>query len=107
MRRNGHLFIKNQDITPELLPPDRLARSAAIAAGLPDSEIIDIARHVATLRITDVDGIVVGDVTSTGFTVYLGGFDWVTYPCPPHLLSRFPDLMPLPQQVFSVPEEDL
>jgi hypothetical protein len=101
------LFIKVQDMTPELLPPDRLARAEAIAAGLPDSEIIDIERHVASLRIADVDGLVTGDVTTTGFTVYLGGFDWVTYPSPPHLLARFPDLMPLPQQVFSVPEEDL
>lgn len=101
------MFVRYQDIIPEMLPPDRWARASAIAAGLPDSEIVEIARHIATLRVAGVDGSVTGDVTGTGFTVYLGGFDWVTYPNPPHLLSRFPDLMPLPQQVLNVQEDDL
>jgi hypothetical protein len=58
------------------------------------------------LQVPGVDKPVTGDLARSGFTVYLGGFDWVTYPTPAFLLQKFPDLMPLPQQVFNVPEAE-
>ena len=45
--------------------------------------------------------IVEGDVTQSGLTVYMGGFDWITYQTPQVLLQKFPEFLPLPQQVFS------
>jgi hypothetical protein len=101
------LFLKYQELDPEFLPPERWERATSIAVGLPNAEVVEIERRSVKLRMPETDDLVDGDVSRTGFTVYLGGFDWVTYPTPQYLLQKFPDLMPLPQQVFNVPDEDL
>lgn len=93
------MFFRWPDIPADLLSPERAERAKAIADGLPDSEIVAIERHNVKLMLPD-DEEVEGDVTQSGFTVYLGGFDWVTFPTPPHLLQKFPEFLPLPQQVF-------
>ena len=101
------MFVRFQDLTQEELPPDRWERANAIGAGLANAELVEIVRHFVKLRLPGIDDLVDADMSRTGVTVYLGGFDWVTYPAPPHLLSRFPDLAQLPQQVFNAPEEEV
>ena len=98
------MFLDYEELVPEILSPDRLEWARAIGLGLDKSEIVDVLRRTVTLSIPGVGKPVVGDLARSGFTVYLGGFDWVTYPTPSYLLQKFPDLMPLPQQVFNTPE---
>jgi hypothetical protein len=98
------VFYRYEELEPDVMLPDRLARAEAIAQGLPDAEIHAMERRQVDLHLPTLDEVVQGDVSRTGFTVYLGGFDWVTFPTPPHVLSKFPDLMPLPQQAYT-PEE--
>jgi hypothetical protein len=100
------VFLKYPDIPAGVLADDKAARVEAIAQGLQRSEIVDIRRRFVTLQLRTSDELVEGDVTTTGFTVYLGGFDWVTFPTPQHLLQRFPEFLPLPQQVFQSDEEE-
>jgi hypothetical protein len=97
------LFYKYQALTPNALAPRKSERATMIAAGLPESEIVDIERHFVRLYLPNLGETIDGDVTNRGFTVYLGGFDWVTFPTPPHLLQKLPEFMPLPQQAF-IPE---
>lgn len=99
------MFYKYQSLTPDALPPDRLQRANSIAEGLPEAEILDVERRFVRLQLPNLDEVVEGDVTRTGFTVYLGGFDWVTFTTPQVLLQRFPEFMPLPQQVYATEEE--
>ena len=81
--------------------------SERIARGLPMAEIVEIERRKIKVRLFGSDEIVPGDITQSGFTVYLGGFDWVTFSTPQHILQKFPEDLPLPQQVYSVDAEDL
>ncbi|MFN2115495.1 MAG: hypothetical protein ACK2T6_07250 [Anaerolineae bacterium] len=92
------MFHQYKSLTPNALPPEKAERAALIAAGLPDSEIVNIVRRTVTLHLPNLDEDIEGDVTHNGYTVYLGGFDWVTFPTPPHLLQHFPEFVPLPQQ---------
>jgi len=100
------LFHKYQDLAPGALPEHSAVRADAIAAGLPKADVLDVERRVVTLHVPGIEGDVVGDITRMGFTVYLGGFDWVTFQTPQHLLHKFPEFMPLPQQVLN-PEDEI
>lgn len=100
------MFYRIEDLQPDVIMEDRYERAAAIAQALPDAEIRTIDRRQVTLFLPAAGAEVVGDVSRSGFTVYLGGFDWVTYPAPPQILAKFPELAPLPQQTFS-PDEAL
>ncbi len=73
---------------------------------LPDAEIRVIDRRVVTLHLPNLKSDVTGDVSRTGFTVYFGGFDWVTFVAPSQIVSKFPDLAPLTQQTYA-PDEAL
>jgi hypothetical protein len=94
------VFLKYPDINQGSLEPDKAAWVETIAQGLQRAEVLDVRRRFVTLRLRSDDETVEGDVTSSGFTVYLGGFDWVTFPTPPQLLQRFPEFLPLPQPGF-------
>jgi hypothetical protein len=94
------MFLNYPDIPASALAPAKLARVESIAQGLQRAEIVEIRRRNITLRLRGDDETVEGDVTTTGLTVYLGGFDWVTFPTPQHVLQRYPEFLPLPQQVF-------
>jgi hypothetical protein len=98
------VFYRYEELQADALQADRYQRAVAIAAGLPDAEIRAIEHRVVDLYLPNMDEVVQGDMSRNGFTVYLGGFDWVTFVAPPHLLSRFPEFLPLPQQT-AVPEE--
>jgi len=100
------VFLKYPDIPPSALSPEKTDRVEAIAQGLQRSEVVDVRRRFVTLRMRGSEELVEGDVTASGFTVYLGGFDWVTFHTPQHLLQRFPEFLPLPQQVFRGDEEE-
>ena len=99
------MFFKYPDIEEGSLAPEKDQRVIEIAAVLPKSEIVSMQRRFVELRGADGD-VVTGDVAPGGFTVYLGGFDWVTFPTPQHVLLHYPELMPLPQQPYR-PDEDL
>ncbi len=94
------MFYRWPDIPENGLTRERAEIAAAIAAGLPKAEIVDHDRRFVRFRIPGHDRVFEGDVTQAGVTVYLGGFDWVTYPSPNHILQYFPQYLPLPQQVF-------
>lgn len=94
------MFHKYRSLTPNALSPERSDQATLIAAGLPDSEIVSILRRAVTLYLPNIDENIDGDITHNGLTVYLGGFDWVTFPTPPHLLQKFPEFVPLPQQAY-------
>jgi len=100
------VFYKYPDVPLTALAVDRAERIEAIAQGLPRAEIETIVRRMVSLRLPTLEAPVDGDVAQSGFTVYLGGFDWVTFPTPPHLLQKFPEFLPLPQQVFQTGDED-
>ncbi len=100
------MFLKYPDVPAGALTAEKAARVEAIAQGLQRSEIVDIRRRFVTLKLRTAEDLVEGDVTATGFTVYLGGFDWVTFPTPQHILQRFPEFLPLPQQVYQGEEEE-
>lgn len=101
------MFYKYQSLTPDALLPERLERAKLIAEGLPEAEIVNIERRFVRLKLPNIDEEIEGDVTRSGFTVYLGGFDWITFPTPPVLLQQFPEFMPLPQQQAYVTEEEV
>ncbi len=94
------MFYKWPNVPFESLQSDKAERVKAIAVGLGEAEIEEIRRRFVTLKLPNLDEAVEGDVTQTGITVYLGGFDWVTFPTPPQVLQKFPEFLPLPQQVF-------
>ncbi|MCB0215173.1 MAG: hypothetical protein H6648_01415 [Caldilineae bacterium] len=95
------MFYKWPNVPPNALTEDRAERAERIAAGLAKAEIGDITRRMVTLKLPDTGELVEGDITQSGFTVYLGGFDWMTYSTPPQLLQKFPEFLPLPQQAFA------
>ena len=101
------MFFKWPNIPPQALTVERAEHALRINKGLPMSEILFIERRKVKLKLFGTGEVVDGDVTQSGFTVYLGGFDWVTYTTPQHLLQKFPEFLPLPQQVFNVDAEDL
>jgi hypothetical protein len=101
------VFFKWPHIPQNALTEDRAEQAQRISRGLPMAEIVEIKRRMVKLKLHCSGEIVDGDVTQSGFTVYLGGFDWVTYTTPQHLLQKFPEFLPLPQQVFNVDAEDL
>jgi hypothetical protein len=94
------VFYRWPDIPAGALAPEKAELAKEIAEGLPDSEILDILRKFVHIRLPNHDDPLEVDVTQVGLTVYLGGFDWVTFPTPPHILQKFPQFLPLPQQVF-------
>jgi len=99
------VFYRYDDLQPDALQSDRYDRAVAIATGLPDAEIRSVERHMVALYLPNLGEAIEGDVSRTGLTVYLGGFDWVTFAAPPHVLARFPEYQPLPQQSSTVDEE--
>jgi hypothetical protein len=101
------LFYKWPNIPPDSVAPERAEYIQQVAHGLPKSEIVEIKRKIVKLRIPEIDNVIEGDVTQSGFTVYLGGFDWVTFPTPPRLLQKFPEFMPLPQQIFKSDSDNI
>jgi hypothetical protein len=101
------VFLKYPDIPPGALSPENAELVEAIAQGLQRSEIVDVQRRFVQLQLKNLEEPVNGDVSSAGFTVYLGGFDWVTFATPQHLLQRFPEFVPLPQQAYPGEEGDL
>jgi len=100
------LFFKWPNLPPDSLSPERTEYTQAVGEGLPKAEIVEVKRKLVKLKLPDTDEVIEGDVTQSGFTLYLGGFDWVTFPTPPKLLQKFPEFMPLPQQVFKSDEVD-
>ena len=101
------MFYKYHELIPESLSPETYARALVIGDGLTDSAVIEIDRRYVTLQLPNSPDPVIGDVSRTGFTVHMGGFDWVTYPTPHHLLQKFPEFMPLPQQTYVPADDDL
>ncbi|MFN8423868.1 MAG: hypothetical protein U0470_10995 [Anaerolineae bacterium] len=99
------MFFNYPDIPPGAMASDRHDEANKIGEGLPRSSIDHIVTRFVTLRLPD-GSLVKGDVAQSGFTVYFGGFDWVTYPTPPHVLQKFPQFMPLPQQMYRSAEDD-
>jgi hypothetical protein len=100
------VFYRYEELEPGALQADRQERAAAIAAGLHESEIRSIERRTVALFCPNMREVVEGDVSRNGFTVYLGGFDWVTFATPAHVVSKFPEFLPLPQQA-PMPDEPL
>ncbi len=94
------MFMNYPDIPPGALAPEKQEWVNTVAQGLQRAEIVKIRRQFVTLRLRNADDVIEGDVSPTGYTVYLGGFDWVTFPTPQHVLQRFPELLPLPQQML-------
>ncbi len=94
------MFYRWPDIPENGLTPERAELAQTIASGLPSAEIVDYDRRFVRFRVAGLERVFEGDVTQAGITVYLGGFDWVTYPTPNHILQVFPQYLPLPQQVF-------
>ncbi len=84
----------------DVIAEDRAKRAEAIAQGLAEAEIGAIERRHIVLSLPTLEEPIEGDVTQSGITFYLGGFDWITYPTPPQVLQKFPQFLPLPQQVF-------
>jgi hypothetical protein len=101
------LFYKYPEIPMSSLSPEKAERIEAIADGLPESHIVDITRRMVRLKLPNIDEPIDGDVTQSGITIYLGGFDWVTFTTPPHLLQKFPEFLPLPQQIFRPADEEV
>lgn len=95
------MFFKWPNVPPYALTEDRAEKANRIADGLAGSEIVSVTRRMVKLQLADTGEIVEGDVTQSGLTVYMGGFDWITYQTPQVLLQKFPEFLPLPQQVFS------
>ena len=100
------MFFNYQDLKSGSLSPERQALAERIAAGLPKAEVIGTERRNVRLRLPD-DTVIEGDVTASGLTVYLGGFDWVTFETPPRILQQFPQFLPLPQQVMAPSSDGL
>jgi hypothetical protein len=100
------VFFRYPDILEGELAPEKQQRTEHIAADLPDAEIVSIARKFVILR-GERCGDFEADVTPTGVTVYLGGFDWVTFPTPPHILQEFPELIPAPTPTYGSDTDDL
>ncbi len=101
------MFFTWPNVPQTAMTPERYEQVERIAHALPRCDIVAVDRKVITLKLPDSDETVTGDITQSGFTVYFGGFDWVTYPTPAQLLQRFPEFLPLPQQVFADGEEPL
>lgn len=99
------MFFNYPDIPPGAMANDRHVEATQIGEGLQRSSIDHIVTRFVTLRLPDGQ-LVKGDVAQSGFTVYFGGFDWVTYPTPPHVLQKFPQFMPLPQQMYRSSDDD-
>jgi hypothetical protein len=99
------LFYKYPDIPFETMSEDKVRRIEALAQGLPRARIAGRERRFLMLEVQGLDEPVEVDVAQSGVTVYLGGFDWVTYPTPQHILQKFPEFMPLPQQIYDEGEE--
>lgn len=99
------MFFKWPSIPEDGMTPERMAYADQVGEALPRAEIVEVERRNVKLRLPDSDEVVEGDVTQSGFTIYLGGFDWVTFPPPPKLLQKFPEFMPLPQQVLRAEDE--
>ena len=89
------MFYKYPYFPPGAFDDDRLEKIERIANGLAKAGIVDLKRRMIQFELPGGE-LVSGDIAPTGFTVYLGGFDWVTYPSPPQLLLKFPQFMPLP-----------
>lgn len=99
------MFFRYPDIKDGSLAPEKAEHVHSLAEELPESEIVDTKRRFVTLRTPSGD-VIEADVSPSGLTVFLGGFDWVTFPTPQQVLMHYPELMPLPQQVFRTSETD-
>lgn len=99
------MFFNYPDIPHGAMAEDRRIEANKIGEGLQRSSIERIETRFVTLSLPHGKTIK-GDVAQSGFTVYFGGFDWVTYPTPAHILQKFPQFMPLPQQMYRSTEED-
>lgn len=97
------MFFKYNNIPNGALSSERAEYVQNVLKGLPRAQIVETTRHLITLKLTNMEDLLQGDVTQSGLTVYLGGFDWVTFPTPQHVLQKFPEFLPLPQQVFKSP----
>lgn len=90
------MFYKLDELKPGALSVERVELVERIEAGLKKAEIVKILRRHITVELPSGERIN-GDVAPSGFTVYLGGFDWVTFKSPAQVLQKFPQFMPLPQ----------
>lgn len=91
------MFFKYPNIPAGSLSQEREERAKFLADRLPRSTIVDTDNRFVTLELVDTGEQVRGDVAHSGFTVYFGGFDWVTFPTPQHVLQKYPQFLPLPQ----------
>ena len=94
------MFFKYPDIPSGSLSPEREERAKYLADRLPRSKIVDVENRRVVLELVETGELVAGDVAHAGFTVYFGGFDWVTFPIPQHVLQKFPQFLPLPQPSY-------
>ena len=100
------MFFRHSDLLEGALSHEKAARAADVGERLQNSLILNIKRKFVTLDI-GLGEPLTADVGPGGITVYLGGFDWVTYPTPQHILQNFPEYLPLPQQVFRSTDDEL
>jgi hypothetical protein len=94
------VFFRYGEISEGALSQDKADKADVIAAGLGDAELSEIQNRFVKLKVPGMDAPLDADVSLAGLTVYLGGFDWVTYPTPQGILQHFPEFLSLPQQVY-------
>ena len=94
------MFFTWPNVPPNALTTERAELAERIASGLAGGELVESERRRVVLRLADSEERISGDISRVGVTVYLGGFDWVTFQTPQFLLQKFPEFLPLPQQVF-------
>lgn len=99
------MFYQYPNFPPGAFDDDRLERIERIANGLAKAGIVELKRRVIEFELPGGERVT-GDIAPTGFTVYLGGFDWVTYPSPPQLLLKFPQFIPMPSSSHSHDDDD-
>jgi hypothetical protein len=100
------VFFRYGEISEGSLSKEKAERASRIADGLVDAELVEIQNRFIRLKVPGMEELLDADVSLAGLTVYLGGFDWVTYPTPQPILQHFPELLPLPAQVFRTTDEE-
>lgn len=100
------MFYKYPDLPQGAFDPDRRERIERVAEGLAKAEIVDLKRRTVQFELPGGERVS-GDISPTGFTVYLGGFDWVTFPTPPQLLLKFPQFVPTPVSSHAHDDDDI
>lgn len=99
------VFFRYPEIQEGSLAPEKAERVEHLAAKLPSATVAKIRRRFVALEMDDGEKVE-ADVSNTGITFYLGGFDWITFQTPPQVLQHFPEFMPLPQLAYPGADDD-